>query len=92
MTSNELAIRLSDRPADHLVRVHTERTDWDEPRVRYLRRTRPDLGHSAPLRLYRPDGNEEFVLNFGKVHVHIHADEDHIRIVLREPPEAPRAA
>jgi hypothetical protein len=89
---NQLAIRLSDGPADQLVRIHTERTDWDEPEVRYLRRNRPGRGMPRPLRLYQPDGSEEIVMAFGNVHVRIYANEDNIQIALCEAPHPPRAA
>ena len=90
--SNELAIRLSDCPVDNLVRIHTEQSDHDEPKVSYLRRNRQCLSNRMPLRIHDPDGHEEFVLAIGKVHVRIHADEDHIRIELCEVASPPRAA
>ena len=91
MTS-EMAIQLSDGPADGFVRIHTEHSDWDEPEVRYLRRDRPGRREPVPLRLHRPDDNEEVVLAMGNIHVRIHADEDCIRIALSETPHRPRAA
>ena len=33
-----MSMHLSDGPTEGLVRIHTERTDWDEPDVRYLQR------------------------------------------------------
>lgn len=79
-----MAIRLSEGPADRLVRLHTEHPDWDEPEVRYLRR-RDDLPDRVrALRLHDPDGSEEIVLAFGDVHVCICADDDHIRIAVCE--------
>lgn len=84
---NEMAIRLSDGPADELVRIHTEHTDWDEPDVRYLRR-KPN----GKAKILRPQAADEdkVVFEFGTVEVVIRAVEDHVEIVLRH--LRPRAA
>ena len=90
--SSEMTIQLSEGPADQLVRIHTERTDWDEPEVRYLRRNRPSQALLRPLRAYHPEGSEEIVMAFGSVHVRILADEERIQIAFCEAPNPPRAA
>jgi serine/threonine protein kinase len=80
--ANELAIQLSDGPTQELVRIHTDRTDWGEPDVRYLRRKPPTRSRSKNLDFSQR--NEEFILTFGNVRLWIQAEEDQIRIVLRE--------
>jgi hypothetical protein len=80
----EMAIRVE--PVEQLIRVHTEQTAWDAPDVRYLLRSRPGWLGPKPLQSDDSEGNDELDLTFGNVRVHIHADDDHIRIVLRETP------
>lgn len=89
--SQKMAIRLSDGPADRLVRIHTEHSEWDEPEVRYLRRREDARDRVQALKLLDPNGTEEIVMAFGNIRVRIHADDDHIRIALCEA-SAPTAA
>ncbi len=85
------AIRLSDGPADGLVRIHAESSDWDEPDVRYVRR-KSRRSKPNTIRLYAPEEEEDLVLVFGGVRVLIRAAEDHVEIVLQELTFRPRAA
>ncbi|GEM_PF-3992860 len=80
---HEMAIRLSNGPVDELVRLHTERTDWDEPDVRYLRRK---LNGAAKNPQPHAAGEDTVVFEFGNVEVTVHAIEDHIQVVLRRCP------
>lgn len=90
--TNQMAIRLSDGPVDKHVRVQTEQTGWDEPSVRYIKRKEQTHARPSPLHIHKPDSSEDHVLTFGNVQVHIHADEDQIRIVLNELHKFTRAA
>lgn len=89
--SERMAIHLSDGPADRLVRIHTEHSEWDEPDIRYLRRRGGLNERVRALRLCGVDGTEEIVLAFGGIRVRIHADDDHIRISLCDASPPPAA-
>jgi hypothetical protein len=84
---NQMTFQLSNGPADDLIRLHAEHTDWDEPDVRYLRR-KPN-GKPKTLQLYAV-GPCEAAFEFGNIEVTIRAIDDHIEIVLRTLP--PRVA
>jgi len=85
---NEMAIQLSDGPTQELVRIHTDRSDWGEPDVRYLRRK--SSGYVGSKTQKFPERNEEFILTFGNVRMWIQAEADQIRIVLRERRSRPK--
>jgi hypothetical protein len=87
---NQMSIRVSDGPADELVRLHTEHTDWDAPDVRYLRRRPPGIASTLGL---HTASNDRVVFVFGSFEVTVRAVEDHIEIVLRPiPPGVAQAA
>jgi hypothetical protein len=81
-----MMFRLSDAAAADLVRLHTERYDWDAPDVRYLLRKK--AGKHPPVPPHHAD--EDVVFLFCGVEVTIRAVEDHVEVHLRHVP--PRVA
>jgi hypothetical protein len=81
-----MTIRLSDAPLTDLVRLQTERDDWDAPDVRYLPRKKTATHPSVQLH----HADEHVVFLFCNVEVKIRAVEDHVEIFLRYVP--PRKA
>ena len=78
-----MKIRVSEAPVAHHIRLHTERDDWDEPDVRYLRPKTNEQPSTLPL---HPVDEDRVVFEFGNIEVTIRAVADHVEIVLRHLP------